>query len=85
MRRLVVLLSAIVALDITFFTALAPLLPHFVSAYDLSKAAAGVLSACYAAGVLAASVPGGVLATRRGNSFMSLILWPSNSTMTSPR
>ncbi len=66
MRRLVVLLSSIVALDITFFTALAPLLPHFVSAYDLSKAAAGVLSACYAAGVLAASVPAGLAASRVG-------------------
>jgi MFS family permease len=66
MRRLVVLLSSIVALDITFFTALAPLLPHFASAYDLSKAAAGVLSACYAAGVLAASVPSGLAAARFG-------------------
>jgi MFS family permease len=66
MRRLVVLLSSIVALDITFFTALAPLLPHFVSTYDLSKAAAGVLSACYAAGVLAASVPAGLAAARFG-------------------
>jgi MFS family permease len=66
MRRLVVLLSSIVALDITFFTALAPLLPHFVSAYGLSKAAAGVLSACYAAGVLTASVPSGLAAARFG-------------------
>jgi MFS family permease len=66
MRRLVLLLSTIVALDITFFTALAPLLPHFVAAYGLSKAAAGVLSACYAAGVLAASVPSGLAAARFG-------------------
>jgi MFS family permease len=66
MRRLVVLLSSIVALDITFFTALAPLLPHFVNAYGLSKAAAGVLSACYAAGVLTASVPSGLAAVRFG-------------------
>jgi MFS family permease len=73
MRRLVVLLSAIVALDITFFTALAPLLPHFVSAYGLSKATAGVLSACYAAGVLAASVPGGVVAARFGPKRAALV------------
>ena len=66
MRRLVLLLSAIVALDIMFFAALAPLLPHFVSEYGLSKGAAGVLSATYAAGVLAASVPGGVAASRFG-------------------
>ena len=66
MRRLVVLLSAIVALDIMFFAALAPLLPHFVSEYGLSKSAAGLLSASYAAGVLAASVPGGMAASRFG-------------------
>ena len=66
MRRLVVLLSAIVALDITFFAALTPLLPRFVSTYGLSKAAAGVLSASYAAGVLAASLPSGLAAARYG-------------------
>jgi MFS family permease len=66
MRRLVVLLSTIVALDITFFAALTPLLPHFVSAYGLSKGQAGVLSASYAAGVLAASLPSGLAAARYG-------------------
>src|SRR5580765_5281490 len=66
MRRLVVLLSSIVALDIAFFAALTPLLPHFVSAYGLSKAAAGLLSASYAAGVLAASLPSGLAAARYG-------------------
>jgi MFS family permease len=66
MRRLVVLLSCIVALDIMFFAALAPLLPHFVSEYGLSKGAAGVLSAAYAAGVLAAAVPGGLATARFG-------------------
>src|SRR5919204_2948247 len=66
MRRLVVLLSAIVAVDIMFFTALAPLLPHFAARYGLSKGGAGVLSAMYAAGVLAASLPGGLVASRLG-------------------
>ncbi len=66
MRRLVVLLSSIVALDIMFFAALAPLLPHFASEYGLSKATAGVLSAAYAAGVLLASVPSGMAAARFG-------------------
>jgi len=66
MRRLVVLLSSIVALDIAFFAALAPLLPHFVSTYGLSKGAAGLLSATYAAGVLAASLPSGLAAARYG-------------------
>ena len=49
MRRLSLLLSTIVAVDITFFTALAPLLPHFASRYDLSKTAAGVLFAAFGA------------------------------------
>jgi MFS family permease len=65
-RRLVVLLSTIVALDIMFFAALAPLLPHFATEYGLSKATAGVLSATYAAGVLVASVPSGMAAARFG-------------------
>lgn len=72
MRRLVLLLSSIVALDIMFFAALAPLLPHFVSQYGLSKGAAGVLSASYAAGVLAASVPGGLAASRFGPRLAAL-------------
>lgn len=66
MRRLVVLLSAVVAVDTMFYTALAPLLPHFASRYGLGKSGAGVLSGMYAAGVLAASVPGGVAASRVG-------------------
>ena len=72
MRRLVLLLSSIVALDIMFFAALAPLLPHFVSQFGLSKGAAGVLSASYAAGVLAASVPGGLAASRFGPRLAAL-------------
>src|SRR6188508_3359703 len=73
MRRLVVLLSTIVALDITFFTALVPLLPHFVSSYGLSKGTAGVLSAAYAAGVLTASLPSGLVAARFGPQRAALV------------
>jgi MFS family permease len=73
MRRLVVLLSTIVALDITFFAALVPLLPHFVSSYGLSKGAAGVLSAAYAAGVLTASLPSGFVAARFGPRLAALV------------
>jgi MFS family permease len=65
-RRLVLLLSAVVAVDTMFYTALAPLLPHFAARYGLTKSSAGVLSAMYAAGVLAASVPGGMAAARFG-------------------
>jgi MFS family permease len=66
MRRLVLLLSAVVAVDTMFYTALAPLLPHFASAYGLGKGGAGALAAAYAVGVLTASVPGGMVASRFG-------------------
>ena len=66
MRRLVLLLSAVVAVDTMFYTALAPLLPHFATHYGLGKGGAGVLAALYAAGVLAASVPGGIAASQLG-------------------
>jgi len=65
-RRLVLLLSAVVAVDTMFYTALAPLLPHFATRYGLGKGGAGVLAAMYATGVLLAAVPGGIAASRLG-------------------
>ena len=52
--------------DVVFFSAIAPLLPDYVSELGLSKAQAGVLSASYAAGTLAFSLPAGLLAARVG-------------------
>lgn len=52
--------------DVVFFSAIAPLLPDYVSELDLSKTQAGVLSASYAAGTLAFSLPAGLLAARIG-------------------
>jgi MFS family permease len=66
MRRLLLLVSAIVAADTTFFTALTPLLPHYADRFGLSKAEAGVLVATYAAGALIGAVPGGLAASRWG-------------------
>jgi MFS family permease len=66
MRRLLVLASAMVFFDVAFFSAIAPLLPGYVSSLGLSKAEAGVLSAAYAAGTLIFSLPAGLLATRIG-------------------
>lgn len=66
MRRLLVLASAMVFFDVVFFSAIAPLLPDYVSELGLSKAQAGVLSASYAAGTLAMSLPAGLLAARFG-------------------
>jgi MFS family permease len=65
-RRLLLLVSAIVACDTTFFTALTPLLPRFADTYHLSKAAAGALVATYATGALLGAIPGGVTTSRFG-------------------
>jgi MFS family permease len=66
MRRLLLLASAMVFLDLTFFTAIAPLLPEYVDDLHMSTAQAGILSAAYAAGTLAAALPGGYVASRFG-------------------
>lgn len=66
MRRLLLLVGAIVFVDTMFFTALTPLLPHYKDEFDLSKLGAGILAAAYPAGVLLASIPSGLLATRVG-------------------
>ena len=66
MRRLLLLGSTVVFLDVAFYTAITPLLPHYVDDLGLSKGAAGVLSAAYAAGTLFASLPAGFMAARAG-------------------
>jgi MFS family permease len=66
MRRLLLLTGAIVLVDTAFFTALTPLLPHYVDKLELSKAGAGVLQAMYPAGALLAAIPGGMAAARFG-------------------
>src|SRR5256885_16546411 len=66
MRRLLFLTGAIVLVDTMFFTALTPLLSHYVDKLDLGKGGAGVLQAMYPAGALLAAIPGGVAAARFG-------------------
>ncbi len=65
-RRLLALVSAIVLVDVMFYSAITPLLPAYVDDLDLTKSQAGVLSGGYAAGTVAASIPAGWLATRWG-------------------
>ena len=57
MRRLLVLASAVVFLDVMFFTAITPLLPAYSDDLGLSKGAAGILSGSFAAGTLIAALP----------------------------
>ena len=63
MRRLLILASTMVFFDVTFYAAIAPLLPEYVADFGLSKAQAGILAASYATGTLLASLPAGLVAT----------------------
>jgi MFS family permease len=65
-RRLLLLVGAIVLVDTMFFAALTPLLPHYVDRFDLGKAGAGVLQSMYPAGALVAAIPSGIAAARLG-------------------
>src|SRR5215469_1505400 len=71
--RLLGFVCAIVLVDTIFFAAITPLLPHYVRVAGLSKAAAGVLVACYPAGTLIGSLPGGLLVARLGARRVALL------------
>jgi predicted MFS family arabinose efflux permease len=66
MRRLLLLVGAIVFVDTMFFAALTPLLPHYADEFGLSKAGAGVLQAAYPLGALAGGLPAGLASARIG-------------------
>jgi len=61
MRKLVVLLSLLFALEASLFACIAPLLPHYAHELGLSKAAAGLLTGCYPAGVITGALAVGRL------------------------
>lgn len=66
MRRLFVLVAAVVLVDTMFFSAITPLLPEYSDELGLSKTSAGILSASYAAGTLIGTFPGAMCAARIG-------------------
>src|SRR5690349_16111613 len=66
LRRLLVLVGAVVLVDTMFYAALTPLLPHYSEELGLTKAGAGILAGAYAVGALVGGIPAGILATRLG-------------------
>jgi MFS family permease len=65
-RRLLLLISAIVLIDTSFYAAITPLLPYYADHEHLTKTSAGILSGAYPAGTLIASLPSGAIAVRVG-------------------
>ena len=60
-RSLLLLVGALVLTEVMFYSALAPLLPHYAHRLHLSKGAAGLLTASYAIGTLLFALPMGIV------------------------
>jgi MFS family permease len=72
-RRLLILVSAIMLVDTMFFAALTPLLPHYADELGLSKQGAGLLTAAFGIGTLVGALPSGVFAARVGVKLTALV------------
>jgi MFS family permease len=66
LRKLLLLASAVVLVDTSFYAAITPLLPDLTEQFGLSKAGAGVLAAAYPVGTFVGGLPGGWMAARVG-------------------
>jgi MFS family permease len=66
MRRLLLLVSAVIFVDAMLFTALTPLVPGYAEEFGLSKTGAGLLVGAFGAGALLGGIPGGIAASKLG-------------------
>ncbi|MDA0180933.1 MFS transporter [Solirubrobacter phytolaccae] len=66
MRALLLLASAVVLVDTSFYAAITPLLPDLTEEFGLSKSGAGLLAAAYPIGTFVGGLPGGYMAARVG-------------------
>src|SRR3954453_2457319 len=66
MRKLLLLVSAVVLVDTSFYAAINPLLPDLTEEFGLTKTGAGVLAAAYPIGTFVGGLPGGWMAARVG-------------------
>ncbi|HXW46139.1 MAG TPA: MFS transporter [Streptosporangiaceae bacterium] len=72
-RALLIYVSVLVLVELSFYTALTPLLPHYTKAAGLSKAGAGLLVAAYPMGTLVGALPSGLLVARLGDRKVVLV------------
>ncbi len=72
-RALLIYVSILALVELSFYTALTPLLPHYTHVAGLSKAGAGFLVAAYPAGTLTAALPSGLLVARLGDRKVVLL------------
>ena len=66
MRRLIALVSLLVAVDLTLWSAIVPLIPHYRAELGLTKVESGWLVAAFSLSVVVVAIPVGHLADRIG-------------------
>jgi predicted MFS family arabinose efflux permease len=81
MRRLLALTTALMFLELVFFTVLSPLLPGLKHDLDLSTSQAGVLVAMYAVGCAVGAIPSLMIVVRLGVRRTALVALATFATM----